>query len=403
MSLVTLDQVVSGASNLLVLLLVAHALQPRDFGLFSLIFFVYLLTQGGIIRSLVSVTVMVHPEDADARPRSALGAAVILSTLAGVLCGLAGAGLWLQGSDLGPPIVLLAVLMPLLGIQDTGRYIAIAQRRAGRAIELDALWLVLIIVGFIAIELRDDTTLMWLVAVWAVSGGISGLLVFGQQGIPRGGELTLKWLRERWGFSWRSLVASSSSAAIALVGSALVAVVSGPLAVAAVRAGLLLERPSTTVQSSVATSAANDIARERPNNRELLVHQRRTMIISGAVAVLTLGILLVIPDSVGRLLLGGVWPLVEPLLLVVGLRVCASAAQAGVRAALLGRQRIRPVMVVDIVGTALSIAGLVVGAALGDGLGAMWGAFVGLVITVCLWWAVFLHHLHQYDEHPEDG
>jgi apolipoprotein N-acyltransferase len=52
---------------------------------------------------------------------------------------------------------------------------------------------------------------------------VSGLWVFVQHGVPRARELSLDWLRDRWHFSWRSLVASSSSAAVALVGSALAA------------------------------------------------------------------------------------------------------------------------------------------------------------------------------------
>ena len=201
--------------------------------------------------------------------------------------------------------------------------------------------------------------------------------MFVQHGAPRARELSLDWLRERWHFSWRSLVASSSSAAVALVGSSLMAIVSGPLAVAAVRAALLLERPSTTVQTAVATSAATDIAREQSDNAGLLRHQRRTMTVSIAVAIINFGVLLAIPDSVGELLLGNVWGIVEPLLLVVGFHVAALAAQSGVRAALMGRRQIQSVMVVDITGTVLSIAGLVIGAALADAEGAMWGGVVG--------------------------
>ena len=68
---------------------------------------------------------------------------------------------------------------------------------------------------------------------------------------------------------------------------------SGPVAVAAVRAALLLERPSTAVQMAVATSAAADIAREHPDNAGLVYHQRRTMVLSIVVAVLNMAVVLV--------------------------------------------------------------------------------------------------------------
>ena len=396
--LVTFDQGISSASNLLMLIWVAHALSAADFGRFSLVFFVWVFTQNGVVRSLVSSTVMVHPEDADERPRSVLGAAVLLSLAVGALCALLGGGLWWAGSNIGPPLLLVGVLMPLLGVQDAGRFIAIAESKPVRAVVLDSIWLGLMLGGFVAVEVSHGATLMWLVAAWAGTGALSGVWVFVQHGIPRARELSLDWLRERWHFSWRSLVASSSSAAVALIGSSLMAIVSGPLAVAGVRAALLLERPSTTVQTAVATSAATDIAREKSDNAGLLRHQRRTMTASILVALANLAVLMVIPDSVGKLLLGNVWKIVEPLLLVVGFHVGVLAAQSGVRAALMGRRQIHSVMIVDITGTVLSIVGLVIGAALADAQGAMWGGVVGQGITAVLWWSVLLRHLAQHEQ-----
>ena len=395
--LVTLDQAVSSASNLLVLIWVAHALSPADFGRFSLVFFIYMFTQNGLVRSLVSTTVVVHPEDADERVRSVVGTAVLLSLGVGASCAAAGALLWWGGSDLGPPVLLTGVLMPLLGVQDCGRYIGIAESRPGRAVVLDSIWLVLIVAAFAVVDLLHGETLMWLVACWAGSGAAAGLWVFVQHGVPRARELSLDWLRHRWDFGWRSLVASSSSGGVALIGSALITIVSGPLAVAAVRAALLLERPSTAVQVAVSTSAAADIAREHPDNAGLLRHQRRTMLVAILVAALNLAVLLLVPDSAGKLLLGDVWHLVDPLLVVVGLHVAATAAQSGVRAALMGRRQIKRVMAIDISGTVITIIGLVVGAAVADGKGAMWGAFIGQALLSVAWWVALVRHLAEGD------
>jgi O-antigen/teichoic acid export membrane protein len=394
-TLVTVDQGISSASNLLPLIWVAHALTPADFGRFSLVFLVYVFAQTGVVRSLVSATVVVHPEDADECPRDVLGTAVLLSLVATVLCVVAGAGLWWAGSPMGPALVVVGALMPLLGVQDVGRYIGIAESRPGRAIVLDTVWLGLMVAAFAVASAGFTPTLTRLVAAWAVTGALSGLWVFVQHGVPRARELSVRWLRRRWHFSWRSLVASSSTATVALLGSALMAVVSGPVAVAAVRAALLLERPSTAVQLAVATSAAADIAREQPDNAGLLHHQRRTMLLSIAVAVLNMAIVLAIPDSVGHAMLGRVWDTVQPLLVAVGFHVGVLAAQSGVRAVLIGRRLIGPVMVVDIAGTVLSITGLVVGAVLADAPGAMWGAVIGQALTAVIWWVVLLRHLAE--------
>lgn len=391
--MVTIDQGISSASNLLPLIWVAHALTPADFGRFSLVFLVYVFAQTGVVRSLVSATVVVHPEDADECPRDVLGTAVLLSLVPTVLCLAGGAGLWWSGSAMGMPLIVVGAVMPLLGVQDVGRYIGIAESRPGRAVVLDTLWLGLMVAAFVVVSAGLTPTLTRLVAAWAVTGALSGVWVFVQHGVPRARELSVDWLRRRWHFSWRSLVASSSTATVALLGSALMAIVSGPVAVAAVRAALLLERPSTAVQLAVATSAAADIAREHPDNHGLMRHQRRTMLLSIAVAVLNMAIVLLIPDSVGHALLGDVWDTVQPLLLAIGFHVGALAAQSGVRAVLIGRREIGPVMVVDIAGTVLSIAGLVVGAAVADAEGAMWGAVIGQALTAVVWWAALVRHL----------
>ena len=395
MSAVTIDNIIFSVSSLIVFIWSAHLLDPADFGRFALVLIVYVFVQGSLVRSLVSWTVMVHPEDADSRPRAVLGSALLLAVGAGLLCLAAGGLLMLGDRGLGTSLLIVGVLMPLLAVQEVGRFISFAQGRPSLAIVLDLLWLVLTVVALVAIPYVHEMTLLWMVLAWGGTGAVSGLWVFFQQGWPRGRDISLSWLKERWDFSWRSLVAASSSSVVALVGAGLVAVVSGPLAVAAVRAALLLERPSTTVQMAVATSAGADIARERPDNAGLLAHQRRAMLVSIVVAALNFVVLFLIPDKLGELLLGDVWHLVTPLLLVIGLRVLAMAGQSGVRAALMGRRQISQVMKIDIAGTALSIIGFVIGAYLGDAEGAYWGSLVGLTLTVAGWWWALISHLRS--------
>ena len=50
-------------------------------------------------------------------------------------------------------------------------------------------------------------------------------------------------------------------------------------------------------------------------------------------------------------------------------------------------------MAIDIAGTVLMIVGMVVGGALGDGEGAMWGGLAGQVVTVVAWWVAFVRYL----------
>jgi O-antigen/teichoic acid export membrane protein len=390
--LVTLDQVLSGASNLFVVLLGAHVLTPLDFGVFSVI----LLTYGFALaptRAVISVPVLVHPEDADERPWRVLGSASVLGSWVGAIFMVVGALLYLSGSDMGPAALLSGLLLPLLQLHDVGRYLAIARHNPGRALILDLTWLVLMVGAFVVAQAFELLSLVSLVLIWGGSGAAAALWLFVHYRLPSREDISLTWLRERWDFSWRSLVANTSTMGGALFGAVAISFVSSPVAVAAVRAALLLGRPSAMVQMSVASSVAADVARDTTDARGLRKHQLRAMSISGAAALVNLGVLMALPDWAGKALLGNVWPLIEPLMLAVGLTVVGTAAQSGVRAVLLGRRQIKITMVADLAGAAITIGSMAVGAYVGDAPGAVWGLVVGQALTAAFWWGAFLRYL----------
>lgn len=395
-STVTIDQTVSSGSNLLVVILGAHALTPLDFGLFSLILLIYGFALAPT-RAVISVPVLVHPEDADQRPWRVLGSASVLGLWVGAIFMVVGFVLYFTGSPMGVAALLPGPLLALLQLHDVGRYLAIARHTPGRALVLDLTWLVLMIGAYVAVLVLDLVSLSSLILVWGGSGSVAALWIFVHYGFPGRGDISLSWLKERWDFSWRSLVANMSTMGGALIGAVAVAFVSSAVAVAAVRAALLLGRPSATVQMSVSASTAADVARDEGGVRGLRRFQLRAMAISAVVALVNLAILVALPDWAGRIILGNIWPLIEPLMLAVGLAVVVAAAQSGVRAVLLGRRQIQTTMVADIAGAVLTIGSLTVGAVLDDAAGAVWGLVAGQALTVIFWWAAFLRYLRSGD------
>lgn len=383
LSLITVDQILSSLSNIGVLVWVAHTYEPSDFGRFSLIMMVYIVAQVAV-RSLISTTVVVHPEEADERPRTILASAVVVGLGAGVLSAAAGALLLLGDSPLAWPVLALAAPMPLLVVHDVGRYLGIARRQPGRAIVLDTLWILLIVVGFAGVLMVEDAPLALPVLAWSGAGGVAALWAFAQYGVPdrRG----LAWVREHWGFSWRSLVSGVAGSGITLAFSALMTLFSSALAVAAFRAATLLAAPSTAVQLAVSTNAATDIARERERAGSYWPHVRKAFFISVAVGVVNLAVLLFLPDFIGHALLGDTWDIVEPLMLAVGMKVLLMAGQTGLRAALVGIHRIHVAMVTDIVALLLIAVTMVAGAAWGDAEGALWAMAVGTAVSTLCWW-----------------
>lgn len=394
LSLITVDQALSSASNLLVLLLAAHALSAIDFGRFGLIMLIYTFALGPT-HACVSVPVVIHPEDADHRRWDVLGSALVLSVWGGVLCAGVGGLLFLSHSVMAAPILALGLLLPLLQFQDVGRNFAFARAQPARAITLDTIWLVLMLGAIVGIHVVGQVSLFTFMLAWGGTGGIAGLWMFVQYGPPRRGHMSLAWVRERWPFSWRSLVSELTHSGGALIGAGMITFVSSALGVAAVRAALLLGRPSGALQAAVATSVAADVAREVPDDHGLRRQQRRAMSISTVVALVNLTILILLPGWLGRALLGNVWPVISSLMLAVGLSVVAMAAQSGVRAVLLGRRQMGTTMVVDIIGAVVLIVSVIVGAKLSGATGAVWSLVVGNGVTGLCWWIAFVRYLRR--------
>ncbi len=387
LSIVTIDQILSSVSNVGALIWVAHALAPEDFGRFSVIVMLYTVAQV-VSRSLISTTAIVHPEESDGHPRRILSSAVMVGLIVGGLCVAAGLLLQAVDSSFAGPVLALAVALPLMMVQDVGRYLAIARQEPGRAVVLDSLWIVLMAGAFVALGMLDGSTLTWLVLAWASSGAVAGMWVFVQYGLPaRGG---LEWVRQHWGFSWRSLVSGVTSSGTVLLMGALMTLFSSALAVAAFRAATLLSAPSTAMQLAVSTSAAADISRERESDSAVWHHIRRAITIAFIVGALNLIVLVFLPDVVGEAMLGETWYLVEPLMLPVALKVLLMAGQSGLRAALIGRRQITTAMVTDIVSMGLIAVCMVVGAAWGDVEGALWAMVVATVFSTGCWWVAMV-------------
>lgn len=395
LGLITVDQVLSSLSNIIALVWVAHAFGPVDFGRFSLIMMVYMVAQVAV-RGLISTTVVVYPEEADDRPRTIVASSVLTGLLTGGLSVLAGLALLADGSALAWPVLALAVPMPLLMLQDVGRYLAIARRQPVRAVVLDGMWIVLMLVAFgAALSLHLDR-LVWPVLAWSGSGAVAGLWVFVQYGLP--GRDGMSWIREHWSFSWRALVSGVASSVITLLFASLMALFSSALAVAAYRAATLLAAPSTAVQMAVSTSAATDIARDRDEANAYWRHVRRAIMVSGGVGVANLVVLVFLPSPIGWAVLGSAWAIVKPLMLAVSLKVLLMAGQSGLRAALVGRHRIQTAMVTDIVALLLIGVCMVAGARMGGAQGALWAMAVGTAVSTLCWWVAI-----AWDGRPRRG
>jgi len=390
LSTITIDQAIAGASNVLIAILAARALDVAAFGLFGIVFIVYVTAQGAS-RALVCEPLLVHPAEAQERPGDAIGAAAVLGVAFGALVAVAGLVAWVWDGRLGSALVVLGLLLPLVAIQDLGRYLGFATHRPSASLVLDLVWLVLVAVAVGVLALTDRSSLTWFIGAWAGTGALAGLIVFAQYGIRRI-RFSLSWLRETWAFSWRYLLSFSATQGAALLTSVGVGAVAGARALGAVRGAILLTRPVGMVQAASIAAGTAEISRLEPGSAEVRRHVSRTTALTTGLAVANLGVLLVLPDALGRLVLGATWEPTQRLLLPASMQIVMIGLICGTRAGLTGMRAVRKTVRIDIASTVIVSVATVAGAVVDGALGAYWGLVVGQACCAVIWWTVYLTH-----------
>jgi O-antigen/teichoic acid export membrane protein len=386
--IITIDQAIAGASNVLIAVLAAHLLGVASFGLFGIVFLVYVMAQG-VSRALIGDPLLVHPEEARDRRGEVIGTGCLLGLCLAALIAATGAAVALVDGQLGGALVVLAACLPLLVIQDLGRYLGFAMQRPGDAVMLDVTWLLLLL-GAVGVLFATDTrTLAWFIAAWGVTGALSGLLVFVQHR-SSGLHVSLTWLRFTWGFSWRYLISYVSTQGAALGVLSGVGAIAGKRALGGLQGAVLLVRPFMTFQAASIAAAIGEITRAPSGSGHVHGHAARTSVLATAIAAANALVILLLPDSLGEAVLGDAWDAAEPLLLPVGVQIVFLGVMTGARAGLLGVRGIRKAMVIDVISTVMVLGATISGAAIDGVEGALWAVAFVHGLTSIVWWMVFL-------------
>lgn len=387
LSTITIDQIIAGASNILIAILAARVLGVGSFGLFGIVFIVYVTGQG-VSRALVCEPLLVHPVEAQERPGDVIGAAALLGLGVGAIVSLSALGAWIWNDRLGAALLILGLCMPLLILQDLGRYLGFATHRPSLALVLDVVWLVVMVgaVGILAVA--DAETLNWFIAAWAGSGAATGLLLLWRyRHEPM--RPSLVWLRETWMFSWRYLISFMATQGAALAASIGIAVIAGTRTLGAVRGALLLVRPIGTIQAASVAAGVAEVSRMPAGSNRIGRHVTRTSALTVAVALLNMAVLLVLPDEVGRLVLGATWEPTKPLLLPASIQMVLLALISGPRSAMVGLRAIRTTVRIDVASTIIALVATLGGAVVNAAEGAFWALSIGQGIIAVIWWVAY--------------
>ncbi len=385
------DQAMSSLTNFAVGVVVARSLSASEFGGFSLAWVTYALVLN-VARGLATDPLVVRfSGDPDDRWRDAVrrstGTAVVVGLAAGLVS--CAVGLLVRGT-VGSALIALGIVMPALMVQDAWRFAFFAAGHGRKAFVNDSVWALALIPG-LTVAVMHQNVFAFVIA-WGGAGTVAAAVGCWQARIVPYPHAITSWLRQHSDLGFRYLVENISQSGAAQIRMYGLGAVAGLAAVGTVRGGELLVGPFLALLmglNMVAVPEAARVLRESPRRLPALC------LALGGVQWLAalcwgLGLLLVLPDSVGAYLLGGIWPSAATLIVPASLSVMNAGLSAGASSGLRALGAARLSLRTQLIASAAYATFGVVGAWLGGAIGSSWGVVAATLLGTVLWWI----HLH---------
>ncbi|WP_405438366.1 hypothetical protein OG373_13240 [Streptomyces avidinii] len=378
-----LDQAASSATNILVLVLAARLSSAAGFADFSMVYVTFSVLLGLNMAYVGQSLVLQKGEQLGAECRSAVGFTAAASAAVGALLLLVG--LALAGAT-GTAFLALGLVLPLVLLQDGLRYCFSALRAPERALAADALRLVCVVAA-LAVQ-PDGASAGRLVLVWGLSA-LPALAVglWLLRPYVRGARADLRPYLRRGHLGQRFVVefaVGNGSSQLAVLG---LGVFATPLAVGALRGATTLFGPLNVLFNSANAFGPPLLGR--------LGGKRATVRATAALGLVLAGVgagwataLYLLPDRLGRELLGDTWADASALLPATG----AQYAVMGLGTCALLTLRVlapKATLSLQVVFSLLSVGLLLGGYAVWGVAGAAWGLAAGSALkALAAWWRV---------------
>lgn len=396
------DQAVSSMSNFLVGLVVARELDVAGFGVFSLAWVTYGVVLN-ISRGLATDPLVVRFSGVSTRrwraaTARAAGTAVAVGLAFGVVCALAGLVI---GGAIGGAFLGLAVVTPGMLLQDAWRFAFFAAGQGHKAFVNDVVWAVAMIpLLFLA---STHSAVSSFVLAWGAAALVAAAYGWLQSGVVPHFAGMRDWLRTHRDLGARYMVENVSNSGASQLRMYGLGAIAGLADVGAVRGAELLLGPFLALLMGVSLVAVPEAARVLRTAPQRL--GRFCVLIGGAQAAAAaawgLALLVLVPDSVGRLLLDDVWAPATHLILPVSLSVTAAGVVAGATAGLRALGSARRSLRAQLVASAGYLGFGLVGAAFGGAVGMSWGSTTAMWLGAGLWWLQLRAALRDHVPVPE--
>lgn len=397
------DQAVSSLSNFLLGFLVARATDTASFGAFSIAYTTYIVVIG-IARGAIAQPLLVRYSDAsehDWRAASGRAAGFALATGLVVAAGCAAVAVVIGGT-VGNGFMAVAVILPGLMVQDTWRYALFAHDRGRSAFLNDLAWLAVQVPALaIALAGGRDVGVVALLA-WGLAGIGAALLGGRQVGVRPHPKAAMSWLREHRVLIPRYVAettASLTSSQLSLYG---IGALAGLTTAGELRIGQLLIGPIMVIFIGVQLVALPQAVRAL--GRSIATLQRVCVIVAVVTAAIAIawGVAIsLVPDDIGRTLLGENWAAGKPLVLLLALGLAASSLSGGALIGLRALAAATRSLRATVISSTLTTVATIVGAMMFGAAGAAWGIVLAHVATIGLWWWEFHRGAQAYAEAGE--
>ncbi|MBB1258542.1 hypothetical protein [Streptomyces alkaliterrae] len=393
------DQAASSATNFAVGIYVARSLGLAAFGVFSLAWVTYgvvLSVSRGLATDPLVVRFSGVPEASwrGAVARSS-GTALGVGTAVGMVSLLVGLSV---GGRLGAAFAALGLVLPGLLLQDAWRYAFFAAGAGRKAFVNDVVWGVALVPAMVVAAGVGSVTAF--VLAWGGAAAVAAGYGCVQSGIRPRLTGVREWLHHHRDLGYRYLVENTCvSGASQLRAYGLGAIV-GVSAVGVIRGAELLLGPFLAVLmglSLVTVAESARVLRRAPHRLG-----RFCLLLGGAQAAAALlwgAALLLVPDRLGELVLGGVWHAASQLIVPATLGVSGAGLGAGAAAGLRALGAARRSLRCQLFASACYVGGGLGGAAVAGTVGSAWGVAAATVCGSAVWW---LHLRAALREHRPD-
>jgi O-antigen/teichoic acid export membrane protein len=396
----TLDQAFASISNLLLSVAIARQSTEIEFGAFGLAFAIYLACIGASRAVVGDPTLLRAPtwkkrgtrfevRSRDGMLSCSLGLGILVALL------FAAGSLW---STREVMVVLMAVaaVIPGLLLFDAMRYWYFANTEPKLAALLDLSWLVLqiaLFLGLAAVGLANAVTLIF---AWGIAGFLPAVFsVFALRsriGMHKG----FRWLSRNRDLSLNFLGEFATLSGVQQAVPFLTAAFAGIASVGSIRAAQTILGPVNVVTGSASVVVLpHSRAIAAKALRRLPIFSLKVSLLLTFVVAAAFAVLILVPDSWGKELLGASWTggrqVGLVLCCVLALNSLAYGATSGLRAMEASSVSLK----IRLVTAPVALASVTWGAIENGALGAMWGLTIASGLQCAVWWVTYLIVWHN--------